>query len=189
VAVKVLRPHVEEIVAIDLDISFRLLLILNITFRNHHIRALTSAIREFSVRVREEMDFRQEAAHMARFHKHFDGDRRVRAPIVYESMIRRRVLVMEWVDGDKVDQLKPRFDRGDLDHRTPWRRKVPAWPNVNRFPLDHVQCSNRSHGGAIKNHACPDVRSRRCPGSGMQDPGAPPRLRHTRRVRGGRRSI
>jgi predicted unusual protein kinase regulating ubiquinone biosynthesis (AarF/ABC1/UbiB family) len=118
VAVKVLRPHVEEIVAIDLDISFRLLLILNITFRNHHIRALTSAIREFSVRVREEMDFRQEAAHMARFHKHFDGDRRVRAPIVYESMIRRRVLVMEWVDGDKVDQLKPRFDRGDLDHRT-----------------------------------------------------------------------
>jgi predicted unusual protein kinase regulating ubiquinone biosynthesis (AarF/ABC1/UbiB family) len=64
------------------------------------------------------MDFRQEAAHMARFHKHFDDDRRVRAPVVYESMIRRRVLVMEWIDGDKVDQLQPRFDSGDLDHRT-----------------------------------------------------------------------
>jgi predicted unusual protein kinase regulating ubiquinone biosynthesis (AarF/ABC1/UbiB family) len=38
VAVKVLRPHVEEIVAIDLDISFRLLLILNITFRHPDFR-------------------------------------------------------------------------------------------------------------------------------------------------------
>jgi predicted unusual protein kinase regulating ubiquinone biosynthesis (AarF/ABC1/UbiB family) len=118
VAVKVLRPHVEATVAIDLDISFRLLFLLNVTFRNHHIRALTSAVREFSVRVREEMDFRLEAAHIARFHRHFDHDRRVRAPTVVESLIRRRVLVMEWIDGDKVDQLQERFDRGDLDPRT-----------------------------------------------------------------------
>jgi predicted unusual protein kinase regulating ubiquinone biosynthesis (AarF/ABC1/UbiB family) len=115
VAVKVLRPRVEELVAIDLDISFRLLYLLNVTFRNHHIRALTAAIREFSVRVREEMDFRLEAASMARFHKHFDNDERVRAPNVVEPFVRRRVLVMEWVDGDKVDQLRDRFARGELD--------------------------------------------------------------------------
>jgi len=118
VAVKVLRPHVEAIVAIDLDISFRLLFFLNVTFRNHHIRALTAAVREFSVRVREEMDFRQEAANIARFHKHFDSDPRVRAPGVVESMIRRRILVMEWVEGEKVDHLQSRFDRGELDLQT-----------------------------------------------------------------------
>ncbi|HLU24847.1 MAG TPA: AarF/UbiB family protein [Longimicrobiales bacterium] len=114
VAVKVLRPGVEELVAVDLDISFRLLFLLNILFPNHHVRALTNVVREFSVRVREEMDFREEAAHMALFHKHFEGDLRVRAPRVYDAYTRRRVLVMEWVQGDKVDRLADRFAAGEL---------------------------------------------------------------------------
>ena len=117
VAVKVLRPHVEQTVALDLDISFRLLYLLNVLFRNHHVRALTNVVREFSVRVREEMDFTLEAANMARFHKHFDSDRRIRAPIVYQNLVRRRVLVMEWVDGDKIDNLQERFASGQLDFR------------------------------------------------------------------------
>jgi predicted unusual protein kinase regulating ubiquinone biosynthesis (AarF/ABC1/UbiB family) len=115
VAVKVLRPGVEELVATDLDISFRVLYFLNVFFPNHHVRALTSVVREFSVRVKEEMDFREESAHIALFHKHFSRDRRVRAPHVYDDFTRRRVLVMEWVDGDKVDRLAPRFASGELD--------------------------------------------------------------------------
>jgi len=117
VAVKVLRPEVEDLVATDLDISFRLLYLLNVVFRNHHVRALTAVVREFSVKVREEMDFREEAAHLERFHRHFEDDRRVRAPHVVESLTRRRVIVTEWVDGDKVDQLAARFANGDLDFR------------------------------------------------------------------------
>jgi predicted unusual protein kinase regulating ubiquinone biosynthesis (AarF/ABC1/UbiB family) len=114
VAVKVLRPDVEALVAIDLEISFRVLYFLNVFFPNHHIRALTSVVREFSVRVKEEMDFREEAAHIALFHKHFADDPRVRAPQVHDDFTRRRVLVMEWVDGDKVDRLAPRFASGEL---------------------------------------------------------------------------
>jgi predicted unusual protein kinase regulating ubiquinone biosynthesis (AarF/ABC1/UbiB family) len=117
VAVKVLRPEVEALVAIDLDISFRILLLLNLLFPNHHIRALTNVVREFSARVAEEMDFRQEARHVALFQKHFAGDRRVRAPNVHGEYTRRRVLVMEWVSGDKVDRLPDRFASGDLDFR------------------------------------------------------------------------
>lgn len=115
VAVKVLRPNVEALVALDLDISFRLLLVLNVLFPNHHVRALSNVVREFSVRVREEMDFRQEARHIALFHRHFSGDSRVRAPGVHDRFTRRRVLVMEWVAGDKVDRLQHRFQSGDLD--------------------------------------------------------------------------
>src|SRR5690606_21659328 len=55
------------------------------------------------------------AAHIALFHKHFSRDRRVRAPHVHDDFTRRRVLVMEWVDGDKVDRLAPRFANGELD--------------------------------------------------------------------------
>jgi predicted unusual protein kinase regulating ubiquinone biosynthesis (AarF/ABC1/UbiB family) len=115
VAVKVLRPTVEAVVALDLEVSFRLLLFLNVLFPNHHVRGLTNVVREFSVRVREEMDFRQEARHIELFHKHFSTDARVRAPHVHPQFTRRRVLVMEWVAGDKVDRLQHRFESGNLD--------------------------------------------------------------------------
>lgn len=115
VAVKVLRPDVEALVAADLDVSFRLLFILNVLFRNHHVRALSNVVREFGVRVREEMDFRLEAENIARFHRHFEHDRRVRAPHVLDRFTRRRVLVMEWVDGQRVDRLADRFTNGSLE--------------------------------------------------------------------------
>ncbi|MGQ0814915.1 MAG: ABC1 kinase family protein [Gemmatimonadota bacterium] len=118
VAVKVLRPNVEELVAIDLEISFRILYILNILFPNHHIRSLTNVVREFSVRVKEEMDFRLEAENIVRFQSHFGQDKRLRTPNVLPDFTRRRVLVTEWVRGDKVDKLHDRFASGELDFTT-----------------------------------------------------------------------
>ncbi len=115
VVVKVLRPDVEELVALDLDISFRLLYWLNVLFPNHHVRALTNVVREFSVRVREEMDFREEATNIRHFRRFFDEDERVKAPKVLERFTRRRVLVMERIDGTKIDRLQSRFDSGALD--------------------------------------------------------------------------
>jgi predicted unusual protein kinase regulating ubiquinone biosynthesis (AarF/ABC1/UbiB family) len=114
VVVKVLRPGVEEVVALDLDISFRLLFWLNVLFPNHHVRALTNVVREFSHKVREEMDFRLEAEHMRRFRKTFQGERTVRAPEVVDACVARRVLVMEHCQGTKIDRLQPLFDSGQL---------------------------------------------------------------------------
>lgn len=118
VAVKVLRPDVEDLVAIDLDISFRILYLLNVLFPNHHIRALTNVVREFSVRVAEEMDFRSEAEHIESFKRHFGTDDRIRVPKVLPQFTRRRVLVTEWCHGDKVDRLHARFASGELDFTT-----------------------------------------------------------------------
>lgn len=117
VVVKVLRPGVVAAVALDIDISFRLLFWLNILFPNHHVRALTNVVREFSVRVRSEMDFRDEASNMARFRRVFASERRVRVPAVVEHMTRRRVLVMEHVIGTKIDRLHPLFEAGRLSFR------------------------------------------------------------------------
>lgn len=115
VAVKVLRPGVEEAVALDLEISFRFLFWLNVLFRNHHIRALTNLVREFSVRVREEMDFRHEAENMEVFRTFFPDEGRVRVPRVFDQHTHRRVLVMEFCSGTKIDRLQDRFDSGELD--------------------------------------------------------------------------
>jgi len=112
VVVKVLRPGVDEVVALDLDISFRVLFWLNILFPNHHVRALTNVVREFSHKVREEMDFRLEAEHMRRFQRTFRGERRVRTPEVFDDLVTRRVLVMEYCRGTKIDRLHPLFASG-----------------------------------------------------------------------------
>ena len=117
VVVKVLRPGVEELVAVDLDISFRLLFWLNVLFPNHHVRALTNVVREFSVRVRAEMNFEQEAENMGRFQRVFADQRKVRAPAVLQRFTRRRVLVMERIEGTKIDQLQGHFESGRLSFR------------------------------------------------------------------------
>lgn len=114
VVVKVLRPGVEALVALDLDVSFRILFWLNILFPNHHVRGLTNVFREFSVRVAEEMDFRKEAEHINRFRTVFARDRWVQAPEVFPQYTRRRVLVMEFRRGTKVDRLHEQFQRGTL---------------------------------------------------------------------------
>ncbi len=115
VAVKVLRPGVEEALALDLEISFRFLFWLNVLFRNHHVRALTNLVREFSVRVREEMDFRTEAENMEVFRSFFPDEGRVRVPRVWEEYTKRRLLVMEFCSGQKIDRLQDRFEVGELD--------------------------------------------------------------------------
>lgn len=114
VVVKVLRPGVEEVVALDLDISFRLLFWLNILFPNHHVRALTNVVREFSVKVREEMDFRREAEHIRRFQRQFTPGDGVRAPTVLDRFTTRRVLVMRRERGTKINQLHELFASGRL---------------------------------------------------------------------------
>lgn len=117
VAVKVLRPGVEELVALDLDISFRILFWLNVVFPTHHVRALTNVVREFSVRVKGEMDFEMEAENTTRFQTVFAADRKVRAPIVLGRYTRRRVLVMEYCEGTKIDKLQGLFESGRLSFR------------------------------------------------------------------------
>ncbi len=115
VAVKVLRPGVEEVVALDLEISFRILFWLNVLFRNHHVRALTNLVREFSARVKEEMNFRHEAENMEVFRTFFPDEGRVRIPQVRKELTRRRLLVMEYCSGTKIDRLQDRFESGELD--------------------------------------------------------------------------
>jgi predicted unusual protein kinase regulating ubiquinone biosynthesis (AarF/ABC1/UbiB family) len=118
VVVKVLRPGVEEAVALDLDISFSILFWLNVIFPNHHVRGLTNVVREFSVRVKAEMDFVQEAENIARFKRVFAREPKVRAPAVFDRFTARRVLVMEHCSGTKIDQLHDLFASGRLSFKS-----------------------------------------------------------------------
>jgi predicted unusual protein kinase regulating ubiquinone biosynthesis (AarF/ABC1/UbiB family) len=114
VVVKVLRPGVEELVATDLDAAFRVLFFVNVLFPNHHVRAITTIVREFAKRIEEEMDFREEARNAGMIRANFAADARVRVPEIVEPYTRRRVLVLEFMEGTKIDRLHERINSGEL---------------------------------------------------------------------------
>ena len=114
VVVKVLRPGVEEMVRQDLDISFRILFLVNLLFPNHHTRAITTIVTEFAKRISSELDFRDEARNAEILRRNFAHEPRVVIPEVIGGLTRRRVLVLEYVEGTRIDRLHERLARGEL---------------------------------------------------------------------------
>ncbi len=115
VVVKILRPGVEDLVEQDLRISFRILFGLNLLFPNHHIRAITAIVQEFQKRIWEEMDFREEAKNAQVLRANFAADPRVVIPEVVDWLTQRRMLVLEYVEGTRIDRLQDRVAAGELD--------------------------------------------------------------------------
>jgi predicted unusual protein kinase regulating ubiquinone biosynthesis (AarF/ABC1/UbiB family) len=114
VVVKVLRPGVDDLVRRDLDVSFRILFLLNLLFPNHHTRAITAIVSEFSRRIAGELDFREEARHAATLRRNFAGVPSVVVPEVVSELTRRRVLVLEYMEGTRIDRLHQRLASGEL---------------------------------------------------------------------------
>jgi predicted unusual protein kinase regulating ubiquinone biosynthesis (AarF/ABC1/UbiB family) len=118
VVVKILRPGVEAIVRQDLDVSFKILFVLNILFPNHHVRAITAIVQEFQRRITDEMDFREEARYAAILRKNFAAERRVVVPEVVAPLTRQRVLVLEFIEGTRIDRLQERLAARELELTT-----------------------------------------------------------------------
>ncbi|HEU4699912.1 MAG TPA: AarF/UbiB family protein [Gemmatimonadales bacterium] len=114
VVVKVLRPDVEHLVRQDLDVSFRLLFLLNILFPNHHTRAITAIVTEFAKQIWKELDFREEALNAETLRRNFAADPRVVIPEVVGDLTRQRVLVLEYIEGTRIDRLHDRLARGEV---------------------------------------------------------------------------
>ncbi len=114
IVVKVLRPGVEEVVAQDLDVSFRLLFGFHVLFPNHHVRAARTIVEEFAKRIHEEMDFREEARNAETLRRNLAADPRVVVPEVVPALTTRRVLALEYVEGTRIDRLHARLASGEL---------------------------------------------------------------------------
>lgn len=108
VVIKVLRPGVEEIVRQDMELARPFLRWLERRVPNPHLRNIRTAIEEFADRVPEEMDFVHEAANAQRIRENFTGNPRVLIPRVIPELVRPRVLVLEYVEGTRVDRLTSR---------------------------------------------------------------------------------
>jgi predicted unusual protein kinase regulating ubiquinone biosynthesis (AarF/ABC1/UbiB family) len=114
VVVKVLRPQVDHVVREDLEIAFRLLFVLTLLFPNHHTRAIAAIVSEFAKRIWAELDFREEARNAETLRRNFAADPRVVVPEVVTELTRRRMLVLEYVEGTRIDRLHERIAAGGL---------------------------------------------------------------------------
>jgi ubiquinone biosynthesis protein len=107
VAVKVLRPGVEEAVTADLFAARQILSWVERWWQHPHVKRVRVVLDEFELRIAEEMDFRLEAEHAIEIATNFAGNRDVIVPKIVTDLTRQRVLVMEFVEGTRIDRLDP----------------------------------------------------------------------------------
>jgi ubiquinone biosynthesis protein len=110
VVVKVQRPHIIEVIEVDLDIMRSLASLMDRYLRGSYVINPVGLVNEFSENIKRELDFRIEANNMQHFARNFAGTPWLKVPLVYsESGLTQRVLIMEYIEGinvSEVDRLK-----------------------------------------------------------------------------------
>lgn len=118
VVVKVQRPHIEEIVEVDLSALARVgkWLMRYRPVREH--ADVPALLREFSGTVREEIDYLLEAQNAETFRENFKGDKHVHVPRVVHGLCTKRVLTLEDVFAIKITDYAAitaaGIDRGEV---------------------------------------------------------------------------
>src|SRR5213592_624888 len=103
VAVKIQRPNIDQLVRMELNsLKFVIRLITRFVNTGNFID-LKGVYREFERTVYEEIDFVTEAANCKRFKEMFKDDPTIYIPAVYEEYTTRRLLVLEWINGIKIN--------------------------------------------------------------------------------------
>jgi predicted unusual protein kinase regulating ubiquinone biosynthesis (AarF/ABC1/UbiB family) len=100
-----LRPRVEHTVERDLRSARTITGWAARRWPVPHVLGFQSLVEEFATRIAEEMDFRLEAEYATEVRANFRDNPRVVIPEVMHEMTRRRVIVLEFIEGARVDRL------------------------------------------------------------------------------------
>lgn len=117
VVVKVQRPGIEEVIALDLDILRRLAGLLERELPQAELYDPCGIVEEFAHTLNGELDFIREGRNAERFRRNFADFPYLYIPRVYWERSTRRVLTLERVRGIKIDDIAG-LDSAGLDrHR------------------------------------------------------------------------
>jgi predicted unusual protein kinase regulating ubiquinone biosynthesis (AarF/ABC1/UbiB family) len=126
VAVKVQRPNIDQLVNMDLStIRFVIWVISRFVNTNEFID-LHAFYREFRRTIFEEIDYVREGANARRFAEIFADKPQILIPKVIDGYVSRRVLVLEWVDGIKVNDYA-QLEAANVSRMEVARRTVEAY--------------------------------------------------------------
>ena len=125
VAVKVQRPNIEQLVRSDLS-TLRFVIWVIMRFVESDLIDFVGFYREFRRTVYEEIDYVREAENAKRFRDMFKDDPTIYIPQIYDEYTAKRVLVMEWVDGIKINNYTE-LEAAGLDRLEVAKRTVKAY--------------------------------------------------------------
>ena len=112
VAVKVLKPGVEEMIHSDLKIMYHIASMLEEKLYSYGIDSPKKILQEFERTIKRELDYNIEALSLKRFAKNFEDDDRIVVPKLYEAFSGTAVLTMEYIDGIKVSRIDKLEEEG-----------------------------------------------------------------------------
>ncbi|MFW2390523.1 MAG: ABC1 kinase family protein [Polyangiales bacterium] len=114
VVVKVQRPHVQALMARDIDLLYWLAKAIVRSMPESHLYRPVSLVEEFDRSVAAELDFSLEADNHERFTEHFRQNAHAKFPKVYRKASAKRVLTLEYLEGRKVYEAQRAGVSGEL---------------------------------------------------------------------------
>ena len=112
VVVKLQRPDVESIVKLDLEIMASVAKFVEQHWEAARAHGLADLVDEFSILMREELDFTREGQNTDRLRANLSGFKSVIVPKVCWDLTTRRILVLERIEGIKVSDVDALRDMG-----------------------------------------------------------------------------
>ncbi len=105
VAIKVQRPHIDRLIRADLMAIHIVIYFLHKFSVIHEHIDLRAIYEEVERTTLEELDYRVEASYLTEFQANFKKRPGIKIPKLYEHLTRPHVLVMEYLEGGKVNDL------------------------------------------------------------------------------------
>jgi len=112
VIVKVRRPGIKEQILTDIRILNALARLMEKHIPESRILDPVGIVNEFSSSILRELDFRREARNAIIFRENFKENEKIYIPLIYKEYTKERILVMEKVEGVRVDDVESLKQRG-----------------------------------------------------------------------------
>jgi ubiquinone biosynthesis protein len=106
VIVKVQRPDIKETIETDLAILSTIARLMIKYIPESKLFDPEGIVEEFARTVRKELDFVAEAKNAMRFKRNFEGNEFIHIPQVFPDFLSSKVLVLERIEGVRIDDLK-----------------------------------------------------------------------------------
>jgi ubiquinone biosynthesis protein len=116
VAVKVQRPGLDKLIAVDLGIMYHLASLIENNIEEISFTRPIKIVEEFTRIIAKELDYNIEARHLERFAQNFTDDPTIHIPEVYRELTTKRVLTMEYLYGTKVSDIA-HLDKEGIDKK------------------------------------------------------------------------
>lgn len=105
VVIKVQRPDIHQIIALDIPILKELARLIERHIEDSRIFDPSGLVLQFESWIKEELDFKHEGRNIHRFGKNFEEDEQTYVPSVFWDLTTEQVLTIEYIDGIYIDQI------------------------------------------------------------------------------------